>query len=694
MDRTIPVEEIYRTLLEMEESDWIEAKSLRRDSTRSLLETVCSFSNEPHLGGGCILVGIAEDRERHDGRFWVDGVDSPDKAQADIATQCASVFNRPVRPTIKSGTLEGRHVLAVFVDELPPAAKPLFFKATGLPQGAFRRIGSTDQRCTDEELSAFFGAGEPFDGSPVAGASVSEADPTALGHYRRLRAAVNPAAEELSLGDEELLRALGCVRPDDPGRLNLAGVLLFGSAALQRRVVPAVRVDYIRVPGNAWVENPGEEFRSVDMRGPLLVLAERVVDAIYADLPRGFRLTEESLQAQSAGLPVRALREAVVNSLMHRSYRVHQPTQVIRYDNRIEIVNAGISLKPDDELGTPGSRIRNPILANAFHDTNLAETKGTGIRRMQRLMREGHLAPPTFESDRRKDSFTIRLLLHHFLGESDLAWLRRFENLALDDGQKTALVFLRETGAIDNATYRQMSNVDPVRSGTALRKLRQWGLLDQRGHGSATYYLPGPVLAEDTQSNRKEDSVERVMSHGEPVKSHGKPVKSHGEPVKSHGEPVKSHGQEEGSAFSRGLQSDSGSSERPPNGIRKQPSLLIKDGKLLVRDGKLLVRTVISVVREGKDVATLPKELANRVHSLKRRVHAPAVLENLVYDLCEWFPLTRDEIGQLIGRRDQYVRKLLSTMVGKYLDYTIPDMVRHPNQAYKSIPGRRPNKSD
>lgn len=466
MNHSRPIEEIYRTLLEMEEADWIEAKSVQRDTSKSLLETVCSFSNEPHLGGGCILVGVAEDRERHDGRYWIDGVNDLDKVQSDIATQCASVFNRPVRPAIKTGTLEGKPVLAVFVDELPPSAKPLFFKSAGLPQGAFRRIGSTDQRCTEEELAAFFGSSEPFDGSPVAGAAASEADPVALAHYRRLRAAVNPAAEELSLDDAGLLRALGCVRADDPGELNLAGVLLFGSAALQRRVVPAVRVDYIRVPGNTWVENPGEEFRSVDMRGPLLVLAERVVDAAFADLPQGFRLTDESLQAQNAGLPVRALREAVVNALMHRSYRIHQPTQVIRYDNRIEIVNAGISLKPDDELGTPGSRIRNPILANAFHDTNLAETKGTGIRRMQRLMREGHLAPPTFESDRRKDSFTIRLLLHHFLGETDLAWLRRFENLSLDDGQKTALVFLRETGALDNATYRQMNDTDPLQAGT------------------------------------------------------------------------------------------------------------------------------------------------------------------------------------------------------------------------------------
>ena len=68
MDRTRPIEEIYRTLLEMEEAGWIEAKSLRVDSSKSLLETVCAFANEPHLGGGCILVGV-EDRERHDGQF-------------------------------------------------------------------------------------------------------------------------------------------------------------------------------------------------------------------------------------------------------------------------------------------------------------------------------------------------------------------------------------------------------------------------------------------------------------------------------------------------------------------------------------------------------------------------------------------------------------------------------------------------
>ena len=201
---------------------------------------------------------------------------------------------------------------------------------------------------------------------------VEEVDPEALKRYRQLRAQVNPAAEELLCNDQELLEALGCVCPNNKRQLNLAGVLLFGSYRLQRRTIPMTRIDYIRVPGNTWVENPEASFHSIDMLGPLLLTLYRLVDAVNADLPKGFLLREGELQADSTGLPVLVLREAIVNAMMHRSYREDRPTQIIRYDNRIEIINAGFSLKDPEELGTPGSKIRNPILAPIFHDTNLA----------------------------------------------------------------------------------------------------------------------------------------------------------------------------------------------------------------------------------------------------------------------------------------------------------------------------------
>jgi len=243
------------------------------------------------------------------------------------------------------------------------------------------------------------------------------------------------------------------------------------------------------------LEDPDNRFTTIDMRGPLLILIYRLIDAINSDLPKGFLLPEEDIQASSIGLPTKALREAIVNALMHRSYREHRPIQVIRYDNRIEIINPGFSLKAEDHLGEPGSETRNPFIAAVFHETNLAETKGSGIRAMRKLMADAHLAPPTFDSDRYSNQFTSRLLLHHFLNESDLIWLHSFNAYELTDSQKQALIFVREVGAIDNLTYRQMADCDTLKASNELRLLKANDLLNQKGKGKSTYYIAGERLS-------------------------------------------------------------------------------------------------------------------------------------------------------------------------------------------------------
>ena len=89
---------------------------------------------------------------------------------------------------------------------------------------------------------------------------------------------------------------------------------------------------------------------------------------------------EGELQAErNTGMPEKVIREAIVNALIHRTYRVNQPVQIIRYTNRIEIINPGFSLKSEDSLGEPGSVLRNPFISAVFHETNIAETKGSGI---------------------------------------------------------------------------------------------------------------------------------------------------------------------------------------------------------------------------------------------------------------------------------------------------------------------------
>lgn len=79
----------------------IEAKQCTDRIDKSVLETVCSFSNEPDLDGGVIIIGI-EDTFDDKTRYAVKGVTNVDKLQNDLATQCADLFNHPVRPAIET----------------------------------------------------------------------------------------------------------------------------------------------------------------------------------------------------------------------------------------------------------------------------------------------------------------------------------------------------------------------------------------------------------------------------------------------------------------------------------------------------------------------------------------------------------------------------------------------------------------
>jgi ATP-dependent DNA helicase RecG len=395
--------DLLRDLNQLDEHPRIEAKT-GSETGKSALQTVCGFANEPRLGGGYIVFGVAAIDDQSGRRYLPVGVPDPDKLQADLASQCASVFNRTLRPEMWAETVDGKVLVCAFIPESPSSHKPLYFQAQGLPRGAFRRIGSADQRCTEDDLLVFYSGRQQqtFDQAPLPDVGMDELDPDAIADYRRERARTSAAAEELAWSDEELLLGIGCALRSE-GRVvpTVAGVLLFGRREVLRRVFPMTRLDYIRVPGREWVEDPDRRFETLDMRDPIVRLVRRGEAAILDDLPRRFNLPPGQLQRSDVPrIPERVVREAVVNALMHRSYRTQAPTQIIRYSNRIEIRNPGHSLKAEDRLGEPGSETRNPLIAAVLHETAFAETKGSGIRVMRRLLKETNLAPPTFESSR------------------------------------------------------------------------------------------------------------------------------------------------------------------------------------------------------------------------------------------------------------------------------------------------------
>ncbi|MDR0781917.1 MAG: putative DNA binding domain-containing protein, partial [Pseudomonadales bacterium] len=485
--------ELLDELNAVDESTRIEAKRAS-DVGKSILETVIAFANEPGLDGGYLLLGVDWSiNDKGDTVYRATGLPNPDKVQRDLASQCASTLNVAVRPEMQVEQINGCALLVVYVPEADVTHKPIYKKATGLPHGAWRRIGSSDQRCVDEDLWVLRGESQPLhgpDSSILPDARLDDFDPVAITAYRRDRAHINPRAEELAYGFEELLEAVGARRRvNDVLQPTLAGIVLFGKAMALRRLLPMVYIDYIRVPGNAWMDDPENRFQSIDIRKPLLLALPQAEASIIDELPKGFHLPEGQLHSvQEPIVPRKVIREALANAAMHRNYALHSPTQIIRYSNRIEIRNVGYSLKDSAQLGLPGSRLRNPAIATVLHDLHLAEAKGTGIRAMRRLAAEAGLPLPEFHSDRSANEFRLTLFLHNLLTQDDYAWLRDYAGNAVSADEAKVLIYARATGAVDNTACRDFCGSDTLGASLILRRLRDRGLLVKQGAGNRTYY--------------------------------------------------------------------------------------------------------------------------------------------------------------------------------------------------------------
>ncbi len=521
--------ELIEELNTLDEHAAIEAKTSSQLG-ESIMETVCAFANEPGLGGGYLILGVAPVSDSFWPVYEVVGVPDPDKLQMDIASQCAVMFNTVIRPKIVVESVGGKNVVVVFIAEVGAHEKPVYFKNKQLPKSARRRIGSTDQRCTEDDLVVFYSSrdGKTYDEQIMSNARLDDLDDEAIDHYRQLREQVDPEAEELKWKRDELLEALGAVdRENGELKPTVAGVLLFGKPVALRRLFPMMRIDYIRIAGTEWIEDPDRRFDTVEIRSPLIRAIQRSRAAIMDDLPKAFSLPAGEVQGkETSRLPDRVVREVVANAAMHRDYRVHGSIQIIRYSNRLEVLNPGFSIKNDERLGEPGSETRNPKIAAVLHDVKLAETKGSGIRVMRDLMEERDLSAPRLKSDRTGNTFSATLLFHHFLTQEDLDWLKGFGEVGLSEDEMKAMISAREAGSIENRTYRELNRgCDTLGASRHLRRLCDQGLLEKRGQAANTYYVPTsramanwpPESAENAKSreldrkSREQDSKSREL---------------------------------------------------------------------------------------------------------------------------------------------------------------------------------------
>jgi ATP-dependent DNA helicase RecG len=475
----------------------VEVKAAAGGTPKSLRETLSAFSNGH---GGTILLGLDESS----GFRPAPGFDAKRVRDA-VAGFCADGLEPAVRADIDIVPVDGIPVLVVAVPELDPRHKPCFVKARGEYQGSFIRSGDGDRRLTDYEIhSLHANRGQPLeDRELVSGASLDDLDAAAVGAMlRRVRERQPRAFRDVS--DEVALQRLNVVARSEHGLIpTLAGLLALG--AYPQQYFPQLNVTFIVVPGTSLASIPEDGPRFIDNRtfdGPIPLMVEDSVAAVLRNM--NVRSFVEGVGRRDVyDYPVEAVREAIVNALIHRDYSSYArgtQIQIEMYADRLVIRSAGglFGAVTEDDLGSEGiSSSRNAVLAKLLQDVLLpgtsrvvCENRGSGIPTMINVLRRAGMAPPEFQS--RITTFTLTIAKHALLNADITAWIEGLGQQGLTSTQHMALALLSEGRMITGQTLRNLG-LDGRRATVELEELVNRGLAVRIGERRHARYVLGSV---------------------------------------------------------------------------------------------------------------------------------------------------------------------------------------------------------
>lgn len=361
-------------LLKRSESKTLEFK---RDlsSPDSVLRTIVAFAN---TAGGVLLLGV-EDATRN-----VRGVAEPLAMEERLANLISDSVLPRLIPDIEILPWRRNHVLAVQVH--PSPGRPHYLTSAGPEGGVYVRVGSTNRRADRELIDELrrFARGETFDEQ-----AMPECDSEALD----FRAASESFASvrKLKRSDLDTLRLM----TKHQGRKvpTVGGMLLFGKE--RYRYFPDAWVQAGRFRGT----DKAHIIDTLEIRSFPVRAVEEAVAFVQKHALHGMEIGAVH-RKERWNLPPVAVREAIVNAIVHTDYAQHgAPIRVSIFDDRMEMENPGLlpfGLTVDDLLQGV-SKLRNRVIGRVFHELGLIEQWGSGIQRMVAVCRDAGLASPVLE---------------------------------------------------------------------------------------------------------------------------------------------------------------------------------------------------------------------------------------------------------------------------------------------------------
>lgn len=402
------------------------------------LKDIIAFSN---CTGGKVILGI------EDGSNIVYGIGdvNPFKLSDDISNMVSDACTPQIITDITIQTLEGRTVLVI--DVVPGKFRPYYLKTSGKTASSYIRINGTSRPADARILQELELEGQHiyYDSLQEIGMEYNEEKALDLCVSMKKVALASCKTEE----DKEEIQDMTIEKLEDMGLLCKVGKDYAPTHAFN--LMTENRVKYAKIQCALFKGTERDEFIDrKEFKGPIY----QQIDDAYKFVLRHINRSAEInglVRRDVYELPVRAIREAVVNAVTHRSYLDDSCIQVSIFDDRVEVMSPGMLYGGlDMESALAGkSKCRNAAVSEAFYYMGIIEAWGTGLSRIRKSCREYGLKEPAIEEV--GDGFRI-ILYRKKVSDIDYNKQEESSTEKLENNIESSTENLENSTEIENST--------------------------------------------------------------------------------------------------------------------------------------------------------------------------------------------------------------------------------------------------
>jgi len=644
-----------------------------------LWKTYSAFANTQ---GGWVLLGV---KEKPVGHFEVRGVADVEKLKTDLFNTLNNrnkvSHNLLTDESVEVVSINGKTILAIHIPAAHRHQKPVYLNGNPMTGNTYRRLYEGDRACDDETVRRMLAeqVEDERDARILPGFTWDDIDPESFRVYRQMLKDAKPGHPFLELEDFELLKKLrGWRRDRQTGEegLTLAGLLMFGNWDALQEAVPHYFVDYQERP------EARTELRWVDRlvpdgswSGNVFEFYRRVYRKLTDGLKVPFKLAAGQRQDDT---PVHeAIREALVNTLVHADYTGRVSILVVKRPDMFGFRNPGdMRIPQDDAIQGGQSDCRNRIMHQMFLMIGLGERAGSGIPKIFSGWDWRHWRRPALYQKIEPPQTLLELRMLELLPEGVLEQLQTMFGERFAGLTKLERLILATAATEQVVTHARMCEItaDHGHDVTlSLQQLVKQGFLLPSGHGRGTvYHLPGQQLPTPEEVfGGSTANIEALLLGGIPGKF---------DDVEDYFETSSEHlalGYEYNEVSSEHLRSDFVHLQASSEHCNEEHD---EFGRLISRSLPAPMIHELHRLESGfrqqlESIASIPRT--------KKRMGTQE-LRQVILKLCAGHFVTRSCLAQLLNRdadalRQQYLRKMLTEHL---LVQAFPQVPTHKMQAY------------